>query len=122
MNGINTVFLLGRLGKDVQTNNTPSGKFYVDLSVATNRRVKQNNEWVEHTDWHQIRFWGKQAETCERYLQKGSLLAIQGSMRTDSWRTDNGKTQYKTYVSGSQLHLLPQTKPKQTKLIPLSNN
>lgn len=121
MNGINTVFLLGRLGKEVQTNNTPSGKFYVDLSVATNRRIKQNNEWVEMTDWHQIRFWGKQAETCERYLQKGSLLAVQGAMRTDSWINDKGETQYRTYVSGSQLHLLPQSKPQQPKLIPLSN-
>ena len=122
MNGINTVFLLGRLGKEVQTHNTPTGKLYVDIRIATNRKIRQNNEWVEITDWHLIRFWGKQAEICQQYLHKGSLIAIQGSIRTDSWVNDEGTTHYKTYVSGSQLHLLPTYRSPQPKLLPLSSS
>jgi single-strand DNA-binding protein len=121
MNGINTVFLLGRLGKEVQTYNTPTGKLYADLRIATNRKIRQNNDWVEITDWHQIRFWGKQAEICQQYLHKGSLLAIQGSIRTDSWMNDEGETQYKTYIHGSQIHLLPTHRSTQSKLLPLSS-
>ena len=120
MNGINTVFLLGRLGKDVQTHNTASGKFYVDLRLATNRRIRKDEEWIELTDWHQIRVWGKQADICERYLKKGALVGIQGSLRTDSWTDDAGITQYKTYVSGNQIHLLPTHHKPQPTLIPLS--
>ena len=107
MRGINTVFILGRLGKEVQVNLTPTGRSFADISIATNRAVQKENEWSEKTDWHMVRFWGKQAEICQRFLNKGSLVAIDGSLRTDQWTDDAGKKHYRSYIYGENIHLLP---------------
>jgi len=116
MRGINTVFILGRLGKSLEAKSTTTGKSYVDLHIATNRPVKKSDTWTEETDWHRVRFWGKQANTCCQFLDKGSLVAIEGSLRTDQWTEDDGQKQFRSYVLGQQLHLLPQHQRK------LSNN
>ncbi len=120
MRGINTVFILGRLGSRLEAKTTTTGKQYVDLNVATNRPVKKEDAWTEETDWHRIRFWGKQAQTCCKYLSKGSLLAVEGSLRTDQWIDDDGVKQYRSYVLGQQLHLMPKSKPSLNGLVPLS--
>ena len=107
MRGINTVFILGCLGKEVQITITQSGRSFVDISIATNRTIQKDKGLGEKTDWHQVRFWGKQAEICQQYLSKGSLVAIDGSLRTDQWTDDNGKKQYRSYIYGEDIHLLP---------------
>ena len=119
MRGINTVVILGRLGKTLEAKSTATGKTYVDLQIATNRPIKQNDTWAESTDWHQVRFWGKQADTCCKYLDKGMLVAIEGSLKTDQWTSEDGNKQFRTYVLGQQLHLLPKKQEPTTELIPL---
>ena len=119
MRGINTVFIMGRLGKNLESKSTTTGKTYVDLNIATNRPVKREDSWNEETDWHRIRFWGKQAETCCKYLDKGSLVAIEGSLRTDQWTEENGTKQFRSYVLGQNLHLIPKTQKALSGLVPL---
>lgn len=119
MRGINTVVIMGRLGKDLEAKSTTTGKTYVDLQIATNRPIKQNDTWTESTDWHRVRFWGKQAETCCKYLHKGTLVAIEGFLKTDQWTSKDGDDQFRTYVLGQQLHLLPKRQETSTRLIPL---
>lgn len=119
MRGINSVYILGRLGKELESKSTNTGKSFVDLSIATNRSIKRGDEWEEETDWHTVRFWGPQAQTCCKYLNKGHLVAIEGSLRTDSWTDEEGESQYRSYVLGQQLHLLPNQKQSNTGLVPL---
>ena len=107
MRGINTVFILGRLGKEAQLTITQSGRSFVDISIATNRVIQKEQSKIEKTDWHLVRFWGKQAEICQQYLKKGSLVAINGSLRTDQWSDDKGTKHYRSYIYGEQVHLLP---------------
>lgn len=119
MRGINTVVIMGRLGKSLESKQTVTGKTYVDLQIATNRPIKQNDIWTESTDWHQVRFWGKQADTCCKYLEKGTLVAIEGSLKTDQWTSEDGNKQFRTYVLGQQVHLLPKKHGQLKGLLPL---
>ena len=118
MRGINTVLIMGRLGKSLESKQTTTGRTFVDLQIATNRPFKQNDTWRESTDWHQVRFWGKQAETCCKFLEKGTLVAVEGSLKTDQWTSDNGNKQFRTYILGQQLHLLPQKQVSLKELLP----
>ena len=119
MRGINTVVILGRLGKDLEAKTTSTGKTYVDLTIATNRPIKREEAWTEETDWHQVRFWGKQAETCCKYLNKGTIVAVEGLLKTDLWTTETGDKNSRTYILGQQLHLLPKRQDSLKGLIPL---
>ena len=119
MRGINTVIIMGRLGRRLESKSTTTGKTYVDLHIATNRPIKQNDTWSESTDWHQVRFWGKQAETCCNYLDKGTLVAVEGSLKTDTWTSKDGDKQFRTYVLGQHLHLMPKRQEGPTGLVPL---
>ena len=107
MRGINKVLILGRIGHDITLRQTSNGRSFVDLSIATNRNINQNDVWVSMADWHKVRFWGKEAETSAKFLTKGSPVAVEGSLRSDSWVTEAGEKKYFSYIHGERLHLLP---------------
>ena len=68
-----TIILIGNLGKDPEMRFTPSGQPVTTLSVATNRRYNgQNGQPVKETTWFRVTVWGKQAESCNEFLHKGS--------------------------------------------------
>ena len=92
---VNKVILLGRLGRDPELKYTPSSKPVLELSLATTEKYKDKEE----TEWHTVVFWNKQAETLAKYLQKGSLLYVEGKNKTRSWEKD-GQKRYKTEVLG----------------------
>ena len=107
MRGINNVYILGRLGQDVTPKTTNNDQQYVDLSIATTRSHQQDGTWIDTTDWHTVRFWKQQAETCVKYLGKGSIIAIEGSLKTDSWTNDAGEKKQRVYIDGRHLHIIP---------------
>ena len=92
---VNKVILIGRLGKDPELKYTPNSKAVLELSLATTEKYKDKEE----TEWHTVIFWNKQAETLNKYLQKGSLLYVEGKNKTRSWEKD-GQKRYKTEVLG----------------------
>lgn len=92
---LNKVMLIGRLGKDPELKYTPSSKPVLELSLATTEKFKDKEE----TEWHTVVFWNKQAEVLAKYLQKGSLLYVEGKNKTRSWEKDGSK-RYKTEVLG----------------------
>ena len=63
-------------------------------------------------DWHRIRFWGKDAEACAKFLSKGSPIAVEGTLRTDVWETNEGEKKYAGYILGEKMHFLPNPKLK----------
>ncbi|WP_333664724.1 single-stranded DNA-binding protein [Desulfobacter postgatei] len=104
MAGLNKVLLIGRLGKDPETRYTQSGLAVASFNVATSEKFKkQNGETDERTEWHKCTAFGKQAETIEKYLKKGSQVYIEGRLQTDEYEKD-GVTRYttKVIVSGFQ--------------------
>src|SRR5262245_26721144 len=95
---VNKVILLGHLGKDAETKFTPSGTSVTNFTLATNRRVKdqQSGEWRDETDWHRVVLW--QAENITNYLLKGKQVYLEGRLQTRTWEDKDGKKNYTTEV------------------------
>lgn len=91
--------IIGRLGQDPDLRHTKSNKAVCNLSVATSSRYKDsNNEWQEETEWHRITVWGSQAENCDKYLQKGSQVFVEGNIKTREWEDKDGNKRYTTEI------------------------
>lgn len=108
MASVNKAILIGNLGKDPELRFTPSGTAVCTFSIATTDkwRDKQTNELKEQTDWHNIVLWGKQAEVAKQYLQKGSPVYIEGSIRTHSYDDKDGVKKWRTEIIGQRLQFL----------------
>jgi single-strand DNA-binding protein len=79
-----TLILVGNLGKEPEMRYTNSGQPVTTLSVATNRRYNDaNNQPVKETTWFRVSVWGKQAESCNQYLHKGSRVVVEGRLNPD---------------------------------------
>lgn len=83
---INKVIILGRLGKDPEMRATPNGTSIAKFTVATDEKyTDRSGQKQERTEWHDVEAWDRLGEICGQYLRKGSLVYIEGSIRTDSW-------------------------------------
>ena len=84
MPALNRVQLIGRLGKDPESKFTPTGKKVTHFSVAISNRWKsKDGEAKEYTEWVYIEAWGRLGEICGEYLKKGSLVFVEGRLKTD---------------------------------------
>jgi single-strand DNA-binding protein len=111
MRGINHITLVGHAGADPEVRTTPQGETLTKLRLATNRGVQRDGVWVQETDWHDVDLWGKQAETAARYVRKGEVVGIEGSLRVDTWTDKEGQRRKKVFVRASRLHLMGRPKP-----------
>ncbi len=103
---LNRVQLIGRLGKDPESKFTPSGKKVCHFSLAVSNRWKdKNGETREATEWVNIEAWGRLGEVCQEYLKKGSLIYVEGRLKTDKYE-DKGETKYFTKVVAQTLQFL----------------
>lgn len=103
---INSVALLGNVGRDPETKTLPSGTVASTFSLATSERYKdKDGEWQDVSEWHNIVSYGKVAEVIRDYVSKGSKLYIQGKLTTRSWEKD-GQKHYRTEVVVSEIVLL----------------
>jgi single-strand DNA-binding protein len=105
---INKVILVGRLGKDPEIRSTPGGQTVAKFTVATDERyTDKSGEKQERTEWHNIVAWARLAEICGQYLRKGSLVYIEGSIRTDSWEDkESGQKKYRTEIIAREMKML----------------
>lgn len=79
-----TVILIGNLGRDPEMRYTPSGQPVTSFSVASNRSYTgSDGQKVDETIWFRVTAWGKQAETCNQYLRKGSKVLVEGRLVPD---------------------------------------
>ncbi len=103
---VNKVFLLGNLGRDAETKFTPSGIARTTFSIATTRRIKDNQtgEWKDETDWHNVVLW--RSENIANYLTKGKQVHIEGRLQTRSYDDKDGNKKYVTEVVAEELMLL----------------
>ena len=95
---LNKVMLIGNLGKDAETRQTPNGISVTNFSLATTFRSKDQSsgEWRERTDWHDVVLW--RGERVSQYLTKGRKVFVEGRLQTRSWEDQNGQKRYKTEV------------------------
>jgi single-strand DNA-binding protein len=103
-NGVNRVIILGKLGRDPEVRYGKSGGAICNLSVATSRRFKKGEEWVDETEWHRVTVFGKTAELCGQYLSKGREVFLEGRLQTRSWEDKNGGgKRYSTDIIADQV-------------------
>ncbi len=106
MGSVNKAILVGNLGKDPELkdiNGTPMCKFSIATSESYNNA---QGERQERTEWHNIVVWGKQAEACAKYLQKGRSVYVEGSIQTRSWDGDDGQKHYMTEIKAHKVVFL----------------
>ena len=104
---VNRVFLVGRLGRDPEQRFTASGTAVTNFSLATDERWKdQSGERQTRTEWHQIVVWGRLAEICNQYLNKGKLVFIEGRLQTREWDDRDGNKRRTTEVVASEMRML----------------
>jgi single-strand DNA-binding protein len=114
MPALNRVQLIGRLGKDPEGKFTPTGKKVTHFSVAVSNRWKGNEgEMKESTEWVNVEAWERLGETCQEYLKKGSLVYVEGRLKTDKYE-DKGETKYFTKVVAQMVQFLSDNRAAET--------
>ncbi len=79
-----TIIIVGNLGRDPEMRYAPNGNAVTSLNVASNRQYTDSSgQKVKETTWFRVSVWGKQAESCNTYLQKGSSVLVEGELRPD---------------------------------------
>jgi single-strand DNA-binding protein len=102
---LNRVQLIGRLGKDPESRYTPTGKQVTTFSLAVSNRWKSQGETKEYTEWINVEAWGRLGEICQEYLKKGSLVYLEGRLKTDRYE-DKGEQKYFTKVVALMMQML----------------
>jgi single-strand DNA-binding protein len=104
---LNKVMLIGNLGKDPEVRFTGGGRAVAKFPIATSEQFQDSNgQRQERTEWHNIVVWGKQAETCGQYLQKGRQVYIEGQIRTRQYDDKDGNRKYITEINAQRVQFL----------------
>jgi single-strand DNA-binding protein len=103
----NKVQLIGNLGKTPEVKTTESGKKLAKFSVATNEiYTNVKGEKVRETQWHNLVAWGKVADVAEKYLGKGSEVAVEGKLVTKDYLDKDGNKKYVTEIQANEILML----------------
>lgn len=103
----NKVLLIGNLGQDPDVKSIDGGKKLARISIATNETYKNaKGEKVTETQWHNAVAWGKTAEIMEKFLKKGSEVAVEGKLINRNYTDKEGVKKYITEVQVNELVML----------------
>ena len=108
MANLNKVMIIGNLGADPEIRYTQQNNAVTTMRVATSEvwTDKQSGDRKESTEWHRIVVWGRQAENCEKYLKKGSLVYVEGNLRTREWQDKEGQRRWTTEIKAQRVQFL----------------
>jgi len=109
---LNKVQLIGRLGAKPEVCES-NGKTYAGFSIAINEPVKKGDEWQTVTQWQQLVLFGKLTRVCE-HLDKGSLVYVEGRLRTRDWQDTEGNQKRQVNIVVSNLQILDSSKTPAT--------
>ncbi|MEK9174693.1 MAG: single-stranded DNA-binding protein [Patescibacteria group bacterium] len=105
---LNKIFVLGNLTRDPEVRALPSGQNVVNFAVATNRIWNdKNGQRQEDTQFHNIVVFGRMADTCAKYLNKGKMVLVEGRIQTRSWDAQDGTKKYRTEIVAEGIQLGP---------------
>jgi len=110
---MNRVILIGRVGKDPEAGTTTNGTQVAKFSLATSEKYKDN----ELTEWHTVRCWRSTADFVGKYCPKGSLVSVEGKLRTETWEGRDGGKRSQVIIEADEVKLLARKnegKPMQT--------
>jgi single-strand DNA-binding protein len=102
----NKVILMGNLTRDPEMRYTPQGTTVCNFGMAVNRRYKQAEEMKEEVTFINIVVFGKMADTCGQYLNKGSAVLVEGRLQERRWETEDGQKRSKHEVVAQNVRFL----------------
>ena len=110
MTDLNKVILIGRLTQDCGNDERSfsyvgNGTAKAVISLAVNRSVKKNGNWVDEVSFINVTIWGKTAENLKQYLKKGTQICVEGYLTQDRWEKD-GKKESRLNVTAESIQLL----------------
>lgn len=104
---INKVILVGRVGKDPEVRHLDNNSVVARFTLATNESYKnKNGEKITNTEWHNIVVWRSLAEIAGRYVKKGTMLYVEGKIRTRAWDDKDGNKRYTTEIEADNFQML----------------
>jgi len=107
----NKVQLIGNLGMNPEIKTLDGGKKLAKMSIATNESYKNaKGENVKETQWHNLIAWGKTADIIEKYLKKGSEVAMEGKLINRNYTDKEGIKRYITEIQVNELLMLGDNK------------
>lgn len=105
--GLNRVQIIGNLGRDPEMRFTPSGTAVTNFSVAVSRnRRGPDGNLVEETEWFRVAAWEKLAETCDKYLRKGSQVYVEGRLRSHKYTDKDGIERTSVEIVANEMIML----------------
>jgi single-strand DNA-binding protein len=111
MASLNKVLLIGNLTRAPELRYTPTGTAVADLRLAVNNDyTTQSGERREEACFLTVVVWGKQAESCSEYLDKGSEIFVEGRLRIRDWESKDGQKRTATEVVAQRVQFMSRTK------------
>lgn len=99
MRSVNKVILIGNLTRDPEMRQTPNGQNVTTFGIATNREwTTSDKEKKSSAEFHECVAWANLAEICQKYIQKGHLVYVEGYLKTRSWDSPEGIKKFKTEI------------------------
>src|SRR5436190_22170551 len=119
MASLNKVFLIGNLTRPPELRYTPNGAAVADLRLAVNRNyTTQGGEKREEVSFLTVVVWGKQAEACGEYLDKGSPILVEGRLQTRDWETKEGQKRTVVEVVAERVQFMGRGKSPAAAAVP----
>jgi len=107
MPGLSKATIIGNLGGDPEMRYTPAGRAFTSFSVACNRTYSTGEgERKEETEWFRVTAWGKLAEVCSQYLNKGSRVYVEGRLSSRTWEGADGQKRFSLEVTANEMQIL----------------
>jgi single-strand DNA-binding protein len=114
---LNRVILVGNVGRDPEVTHIPSlDRDVARFSLATTEVFmdKNNNQFQEYTEWHNIVAWGWIAKKVERGVSKGSMVLVEGKLKTKKWKDQNDQERRTTEIQADSVTVLESRGARET--------
>ena len=102
----NKIILIGNLTRDPEMRYTPQGTSVCNFGIAVNHKYKQGEEMKEEVTFINVAVFGKQADACGQYLNKGSSVLVEGRLQERRWETEEGQKRSKHEVVAQNVRFL----------------
>jgi single-strand DNA-binding protein len=108
MSGFNKIIMMGNLSRNPEFKQLPSGQSICKLGLAVNRQIKSKNSEnpIQEVCFIDIDVWGVQAESCNKFLEKGKAILVDGRLKWDSWTDSEGQRRSKHSIVADRVTFL----------------
>lgn len=116
---INSINIVGNMTRDIEVRHTPSGFAVGEFGIAVNERRKDpsTGEYIDHPHFFDVKLLGKRAESLEKYLTKGTKVAVSGKLTQERWE-GNGQKRSRVYIIVDELEFVSRRDSAQVEQAP----